>query len=308
MGRRSRVHRLAPTLLALLVASGCASAPGVSASRATDRVIRVVAAEDSWGSIAKQLGGSHVRVTSVITNPNTDPHDYEPTVQDARDFADARLVLLNGAGYDAWAQRLLAAGPDSSRVVLDVGDLVGVPPGGNPHLWYSPADVHAVMSRVTADYERLDPHDAAYFDGRRQRYESESLGEYDRLIAEIGSRYGGTPVGGTESVVTPLAKALGLRMLTPRGFLDAVSEGVDPTAADKATVDSQIRSRRIKVLFYNGQNATPDVTALLSAAKAAGIPVVTVTETLAPASATFQDWQVRQLRATEQALKSATGR
>jgi zinc/manganese transport system substrate-binding protein len=305
--RRSATHGLV-ALVVLLLVTGCAQTRAGVAVRVTRSVVSVVAAENSWGSIAKQLGGAHASVTSVITNPNTDPHDYEPTVQDARDISDARLVVFNGAGYDAWVGRLLAASPDDSRVVLEVGRVARVPAGGNPHLWYSPADVHKVIARIAGDYTRLDPSDAAYFHARRRAYEGVSLAEYDRLIAGIRSRYRGTPVGASESVVAPLASALGLRMLTPRAFLDAISEGVDPTAADKATVDAQIRSRRIKVLFYNEQNATPDVTAMVSAARAAGIPVVTVTETMVPASATFQDWQTRQLRATERALKIATGR
>ncbi len=300
----------AVALAVTLLLTGCVGAPTARSTGGgiSSGAIQVVAAEDFWGSIAAQLGGSRVNVTSIITNPNTDPHEYEPTVQDAREIATARFVLYNGVGYDPWVQRLLAASPVSSRAVLDVGGLVGVSAGGNPHRWYSPADVHTVIAQITANYARMDPADSAYFHGLRKRYETVSLAEYDRLIAEITSRYGGTPVGASESIASPLAQALGLDLITPPAFLAAISEGVDPTAADKATVDDQIRSRSIKVFIYNDQNATPDVAAIVYEARSAGIPVVAVSETMVPASSTFQDWQVRQLRVLEQALKRATGR
>jgi zinc/manganese transport system substrate-binding protein len=302
--RRSTRAALAAALLAAILIPGCATSP----TGPTGAGVRVVAAENFWGSIASQLGGTHATVTSIISNPNTDPHDYEPTVQDARTIATADLVVYNGAGYDPWVLRTLAAGPDSKRIELNVGDLVRVPAGGNPHQWYSPDSVHAVIAETTADYKKLDPAHAAYFDQQRTAFETKGLAKYDALIAGIKSKYAGVPIGASESVVAPLAQALGLKVLTPPSFLNAVSEGTGPTAADKATVDSQIKSRQIKVFIYNRQNSTPDVTALVNEAKAQGIPVVTVTETLEPVTATFQDWQSAQLESIQEALKQATGR
>jgi zinc/manganese transport system substrate-binding protein len=314
--RESRLRRArSPVWLALVLAAvlsagvpqaGCAAKPVDSTAPRTG--IRVVAAENFWGSIASRLGGTRATVTSIVSNPNTDPHDYEPTVQDARAIAAADLVVYNGAGYDPWVQRILDANPDSSRIALSVGDLVGVPAGGNPHMWYSPDDVRAVIERTTAYYKKLDPTEASYFDERRSAFETKDLARYDALVSRIASTYAGVPIGASESVVAPLAEALGLKLLTPESFLNAVSEGTGPTASDKAIVDAQIRSRRIKVFIYNRQNSTPDVNALVGEAKAQGIPVVTVTETLEPATATFQDWQSSQLESIQQALRTATGR
>lgn len=272
------------------------------------KTIQVVAAENFWGSIASQLGGSHVKVTSIINNPDTDPHDYEPTAADARTVAGAQYAIVNGIGYDAWADKLLASNPGSGRTELKVGDLVGIKPGGNPHRWYSPDDVHKVIGQITADYKKLDPADAAYFDQQRKNFEEKTLGRYNSLISEIKSKYAGTPIGASESIVTPLAEGLGLTMLTPESFLDAISEGGDPTAQDKATIDAQIKGKQIKVYVYNSQNSTPDVQAQVDAAKAAGIEVATVTETPNPPNASFQDWQTTQLAALEQALAKATGK
>jgi zinc/manganese transport system substrate-binding protein len=237
-------------------------------------------------------------VESVIHNPATDPHDYEPTAADARDLAEAQLVVVNGIGYDPWADKLLAANPVDGRDEIDVGDVLGLDKGDNPHRWYSPPDVRRVADAITASYKKLDPAHAAYFEALRVG----ALDGYNNLFAGIRERYAGVPVGASESIVEPLAKSLGLRLITPSGFMNAVSEGGEPSASDKAEADRQIAGHQVKVWVYNSQNATPDVKRLTSEARAAGIPVVGVTETLAPESATFEQWQSRQLRALEEAL------
>jgi zinc/manganese transport system substrate-binding protein len=267
--------------------------------------IHVAAAENFWGSLAAQLGGDRVQVTSVITNPATDPHDYEPTAVDARAFAGAQMAIVNGIGYDPWASKLIAANPVKNRVVLDVGNLVGVHAGGNPHRWYSPANVQQVIAEIVRDYSRLDPQDAQYFARRKSQLETTGLRRYKSLIATIRRRFHGTAVGASENIFAPLAQALGLELVTPASFLKAISEGAEPTAAEKTTIDRQIARKQIKVWVFNGQNSTPDVTRLTDAARRKGIPVTTITETLTPAAATFEQWQVRQLKALEAALARA---
>ncbi|GAB2720114.1 metal ABC transporter solute-binding protein [Kitasatospora kifunensis] len=268
----------------------------------------MVAAENFWGSIATQLGGAHVKVTSIITNPDTDPHSYEPTAADGRTIAGADYVITNGIGYDAWSDKLLAANPASNRTALKVGDLVGLKEGDNPHQWYSHDSVYKVIDQITADYKKIDPADAASFDSQKQTFESQTLAQYNQLESDIKAKYSGTPIGASESIVTPLAESVGLKMLTPETFLDAESEGTDPTAADKSTIDQQIATKQIKIYVFNTQNSDPDVVAQVNAAKAQGIPVAEVTETLAPASASFQDWQVKELQGIESALKQAMGK
>ncbi|MFJ8389870.1 metal ABC transporter solute-binding protein, Zn/Mn family [Streptomyces sp. NPDC094438] len=316
----ARVRAVAGSLAvitALAALSACSTSSGTSGTKGAaspadgkggSAPLHVVAAENFWGSVAQQLGGDHAQVKSIISNPDADPHAYEPTAVDGRTVATAQYTIVNGIGYDAWADKLLSANPGSGRTDLKVGDLVGLKPGGNPHRWYSPADVHKVIGKITEDYKKLDPADAAYFDGRRKTFEAQTLAPYDKLVADIKARYAGTPVGASESIVTPLADGLGLKMLTPESFLDAISEGTDPTAKDKSAIDAQIKNKQIKVYVYNSQNSTPDVAAQVKAVKAAGIPVATVTETLTPAGASFQDWQVRQLQDIEKALALATGK
>ena len=290
-------------VLLVLAAAGCGQGSTGSSGK-----LQVVAAENFWGSIAQQLGGQHVAVTSIVTNPASDPHDYEPTSADARTMAGARVAIVNGIGYDAWATKLLDANPTSGRATVDVGDLLGLKAGDNPHQWYSPPSVQRVIDRITAGYEKADPMHSAYYEQRRRLFETKSLARYRQLIAQIRKRYAGTPVGASESIFAAMGPALGLRLLTPTGFLNAISEGTEPTPADKTEVDRQIARRRIKVWVYNSQNATPDVRRLNGAARAAGIPIATVTETLTPAGASFEAWQARELTGLEAALAKAGGR
>ncbi|HVB63765.1 MAG TPA: zinc ABC transporter substrate-binding protein, partial [Nitrolancea sp.] len=217
-------------------------------------------------------------------------------------------VILNGAGYDPWMQSLIDANPTSGRTILNVGDLVGKKSGDNPHLWYSPDDVSAVVERMAHDFAALSPADAAFFAQQQTQFTTSGLKNYHDLIAEIKQRYSGTPIGSTESIFVYMAAALGLDLITPTGFMQAISEGNDVTAADKATFDQQITQKQIKVLVYNTQNATPDTDALKTKATSVGIPIVGITETLDPATDTFEAWQVRQLTDLKNALAQATGR
>lgn len=152
------------TPIPLLATVGLLAAATACSTSSDGKTLHVVAAENFWGSIASQLGGTHTQVTSIINNPATDPHDYEPTAADARTVAGAQYTIVNGIGYDAWADKLLAASPSTTRTDLKIGDLVGLKPGGNPHRWYSPADVHRVIERITADYKTLTPAGASFED------------------------------------------------------------------------------------------------------------------------------------------------
>ena len=270
--------------------------------------VLVVAAENFWGSLATQLGGDHAQVISIITSPNTDPHAYEPTPQDGRIIAQAQYAIVDGAGYDPWAPKLIAANPSTGRKTLTVADLAGRHEGDNPHMWYDPTIVGQVIDRITSDLKALDPTDAGYFDQQRATFTSVAMKPYNDLRASIKAAYAGVPVGATESIFVDLARDLGLNLITPYEYMKAISEGNDPSAADKVTFDAQITGKQIKVLVFNSQNSTPDLQALVDKAHAGGIPVVPITETLDPAGATFQAWQSRQLAALQAALAQATGR
>ena len=277
-------------LSGVLLASACSS-PSLNSGGSGK--IEVVAAESFWGSIAAEVGGDHVHVTNVIVNPNVDPHDYDPTPGDARLFAEAAYVIVNGAGYDAWASKLLAANPVDGRKVLDVAAFGGVHAGQNPHIWYSPAIVEKVVAKMGADLG---------VSGAAGKVWATGFADYRATVATIKQRYAGTRVGATESIFSYMAQGTGLDLITPPAYLSAISEGADPNASDKGTVLNQIATGQIKVLVFNSQNSTPEVQATVDAARANGIPVVTITETLVPAGATFEAWQTSELRALLNAL------
>jgi zinc/manganese transport system substrate-binding protein len=306
---RARLGSLATMLLGVAVlAPGCGGSGSSAAAGPSSGKIEVAAAENFWGSIAAQLGGTKVAVNSIIVNPNTDPHSYEPTAADGVRIARSQMAIVNGIGYDRWASDLLAANPSSSRVVLDVGKLLGLSDGDNAHQWYSPESVQRVIGGIVADYKRLDPGDAAYFEQQRKTFEATALTEYDRLRSEIRSRYAGVPVGYSESIFQPLGQSLGLKLMTPYRFAKAIAEGTDVGAQDKQTVDRQAETGAIKVWVFNSQNATPDVQRVNQLAREAHVPITTITETLSPASATFEQWQSAQLESLMAALHAATGR
>jgi zinc/manganese transport system substrate-binding protein len=266
--------------------------------------IRVVAGQNFWGSIAIQLGGSKASVQSVVSDPNADPHEYETNTNDARAFAEANLVILNGAGYDTWGTKLLSSNPSDHRTVLIAADLLGKKAGDNPHFWYYPDYVTRVADQITSDYKSIDSADAAYFDQQRAAFTT-ALKPYTQRLAEIKAKFSGAPVAATESIFVYMATALSLNLISPTEFMNAVAEGTDPPASAVITFQNQITSRQAKVLVYNVQTATAVTTNIKHLAALADIPVVGVSETLQPESATFQDWQLAQLLALENALNAS---
>jgi zinc/manganese transport system substrate-binding protein len=287
------------TVLLALAASAC----GDSTPPAATGTIKVVAGQNFWSSIATQLGGSKASVQSVVSDPNADPHEYESNTNDARAFADAGFVILNGAGYDNWGNKLLAANPSDHRTVLIAADLLGKKPGDNPHFWYNPDYVTRMADQITADYKSIDSADAAYFDQQRAAFTT-ALKPYTQRLAEIKAKFSGVPVGATESIFVYMATALGLNLISPTGFMDAVSEGNDPPASAVIDFQDQVTRKQVKVLVYNVQTATAVTTNVKHLAARAGIPVVGISETLQPESATFQDWQLAQLLTLQNALSA----
>ena len=304
----SRIRAFPCVLAGILLLTLAACGTTFQTTTGSSGPVQIVAAENFWGSIAAQVGGSHVHVTSLIVDPNADPHDYEPTTANARAVADAQYVIFNGAGYDPWMNKLLQSNPVSERKELNIGNFNGKHEGDNPHMWYNPDYVTAVANKIRDDLKGIDATDAAAFDQSTQAFLTTGLKQYHDLIAAIKTKYSGTPVGATESIFSYLAPALGLHLITPYSYLKAVSEGTDISAADEATVEQQITQKQIKVLIYNSQNTPNNIQALIDKAKSSNIPVATITETLTPATASFQDWQSKELQGIQSALVQATGK
>jgi len=262
-----------------------------------------VAAENFYGNIAKQIGGDRVSVTSILTDPTVDPHEYESNVQNAIAVSNARFVIKNGGGYDGWIDRLLAASPNSDRIVLTAYDsALPVILPDNVHVWYSFEDIRVIARAIATNLNKLDAAHAGTFNHNLQQFE-QALTPVQQQFAAIKSRYAGTAVGLTETIFLYQANPLGLKVLTPFEFQKAVAEGNDPPASSVLEANDQIDRRMIKVLIYNAQTNTPITTNLLNAAKRQRIPIVAVTETM-PSAKTYQQWMFDQLVSLQQGLQS----
>lgn len=292
-------------LLLALVASFFSGACGNSqqAGGSNASTIAVVAAENFYGNIVKQIGGDRVSVTSILTDPAVDPHEYESNVQNAIAVSNARFVIKNGGGYDGWMDRLLAASTNSDRMVLTAYDIAPSRLPDNVHVWYSLDDIQTIAHAITTSLKKLDSAHAETFDHNLQRFE-QALMPVQQQIEAIKSRYAGTVIGLTETIFLYQTNPLGLKVLTPFDFQKAIAEGNDPPASSVIEANDQINQRMIKVLIYNAQTNTPITTNLLNAAKKQRIPIVAVTETMPPAK-TYQQWMLDQLTSLEQGLQSS---
>jgi zinc/manganese transport system substrate-binding protein len=261
--------------------------------------IKIVAAENFYGDVAHQIGGDNVAVTSILTSPQGDPHAFEANAATARAIADAAIVICNGAGYDAWADKLLSASPSASRVVLVVAKLVGSKTGDNPHLWYGPATMPTLAAALAATLEALDPGHARDY-VRRLALFATSLEPLAARIAALRRKAAGTPVAATEPVFGLMADALGLAMRDHRLQL-AVMNGTEPSASVIAAFAGALRSRSVKILFYNAQTTASLTAQMRRIAAEAGVPIVGVTETEPPGK-DYQEWMLSTLDAVDRAL------
>lgn len=295
------------TFLMICVVSACGTpAAGSSSGSSVPGAIQVVAAENFYGDVVKQLGGSHVSVVSILSNPNVDPHAYESNVQDGIAIQKAQLVIENGLGYDDWMDKLLSASPNASRIVLTAGNIINHRLPDNPHVWYSFDNMATIAQTITAALKKLDPADASTFGNNLAAFKN-SLVPLQQQISAIHQRYAGTPVALTETIYLYQSNPEGLNVLTPFAFEKAIAEGNDPPANTVTTTNDQITRKQVKILIYNVQTITPITTNLQSEAKNLHIPVVPVSETMPPGT-TYQHWMMNQLTMLAQALATATGK
>ena len=313
--RRGGLHRttVATTLtagaLVLLAACGSSSDPaagnGLPSPRAsnagTGGKLGVVAAENFWGNIAEQIGGGTVAVTSIISDPNTDPHEYETNASDAAAIVGASFVIENGVGYDDFVDKLLRASPKQDREVLKISDVVGVSSDVNPHLWYNPDYVRKAAQAIEGQLAKEDPAHAAAYQASLASFLTGEQQVVD-VISEIRAKHGGEQIAYTERVPGYLIEAAGLKLGTPASFAQSIEDGNDPSPADYAAFQVALKDHKVNALLYNAQVTSPITQHLTDLAKSSGVPVVGVTETLPPDEKNFQTWQADQARALVTAL------
>ena len=283
-------------LAAIITLAALSLAP---AARAADGKINVVAAENFYGDIARQIGGDRVAVVSIMSNPDQDPHLFETTPGIVKQIAGAQIAIVNGADYDPWMEKLLSAAPQPARKVIIAADLVHKKAGDNPHLWYDPATMPAVARAITAALSNADSAHKEDYAARLATFLG-SLKPINDKIAAIRGKFAGAPATASEPVFGYMAQALGLKMRN-ESFQLSVMNDTEPSARDVAGFERDLKDHKVRVLFYNKQASNKIVQHLVELARAAKIPVVGVTET-APPDMSYQDWMLTQLNDTERAL------
>jgi len=307
--KRAFVFTVSFVSLCLFLFSACGSTgagtttgSGTSSTSASGlKGINVVAAENFYGNVVQQLGGSHVNVTSILSDPNVDTHEYTSNVQTAVKVSKADLVIENGLGYDDWMDKLLAGSPNSNRILLIGGKLADHSFPDNPHVWYGMNNMPAIAQGITNALKKLDSADASTFDSNLTTFK-QSLTPLQQKIASINAKYKGTPVALTETIYLYQTLPEGLHVLTPFEFMKANAEGNDPPANTVTSINNSINQKQVKILIYNVQTVTPITTNVQNEAEKQNIPVVPISETMPP-SKTYQTWMGDQLDALATALQ-----
>ncbi|CCD36641.1 Zinc ABC transporter, periplasmic-binding protein ZnuA [Candidatus Paraburkholderia kirkii UZHbot1] len=283
----------------LISCAALAAALCISVHAAAAAPVKIVAAENFYADVARQIGGAHVQVTSILNNPDQDPHLFEASPSVGRALTHAKIVVYNGADYDPWMDKLLSASKASDRRTIVTGQLAHKQSGDNPHLWYDPSVMPLVAKELATTLEASDPPNAQDYAKNLQSFLA-ALKPIDARIKAIKAKYASTPVTATEPVFGYMAKALGLDMRNEH-FQLSVMNDTEPSASDTAAFESDLRNHAVKLFIYNSQASDGAATRMLALAKQSGVPVLGVTET-APAGKSFQRWMLNELAAVEKAL------
>jgi zinc/manganese transport system substrate-binding protein len=282
---------------------GTSTGPGASADA---RLITAVAAENQYGNVIAQVGGRYVSVSSLLSNPNTDPHAFEASPQVARQVGSARLIVQNGLGYDSFMNAIEAASPSPGRSVITVQQLLHLPDSTpNPHLWYAPGTMPRVANAIATDLGAIDPAHAAYYRANAAAF-TQSLHSWQDALAGLRGGYPGTPVATTEPVADYFLQAAGAVNETPWTFQADTMNGVDPSPQDVATERALLADRKVRAFVYNVQVTDPLTQSLIALAKANGIPVVGVYETMPQPGFDYQSWMLAEATALKNAISNRT--
>jgi zinc/manganese transport system substrate-binding protein len=290
----------------VLAADGCSSSGSGSAASVSGAggKIDAVGAENEYADVISQIGGQYVNATAIMSNPNTDPHTFEASAQVASEVSGAQLVVQNGVGYDDFMTTIEQANASSSRKVVNVQQLLGLPTTTpNPHLWYKPSTMPAVAASVASDLESLDPSHAAYFKANLATFDS-SLGAWNTAITQLKTKFGGDAVATTEPVADYLLQAAGINNLTPWAFQADIMNGTDPSPQDVATEQSLFTGHKVKAFVYNQQVTDSLTQSLLTLAHQNNIPVVGVYETMPTPGYNYQKWMQAEVGALSNAFGS----
>lgn len=296
------MHRIARIAIAALASVGmlasvaaCGSGQSTSEKNGT---IEVAASVNQWGTVAKALGGDNVNVTSIINSTNVDAHDYEPTTSDIAKLQKAQVIIVNGAGYDAWAVK---AAQTANAIIVNAAEIGGVNDGENPHVWFS-ADVRkAVAQAITEAYEQADAAKKNDFDKMNDRWTAEE-NNVESKIAEVKQKTDGLAYAATESVASYLAEDMGLADATPSGYARAIANESEPTPTDIKQFTDALKAGEIKLLVVNTQEESELTGKITDAAKSVEVPMVELTEQMPEQYDSLTAWMEGLVDAFSQAI------
>ncbi len=280
-----------------------ASSAGAASSGKSGTIV-AVGAENEYADVVSQIGGQYVRATAIMSNPNTDPHTFESSASVSRVVSAAQLVVQNGVGYDTFMTKIESASPSSSRKVIDVQHLLGLPDSTpNPHLWYKPTTMPAVAKAVARDLTAFQPDHAAYFQQNLQIFDA-SLAPYYQEMAGIKATFPDAAVATTEPVADYMLQASGIDNMTPWALQADIMNTTDPSPQDVSIQDALFTSKKVKVFVYNQQVTSSVTKAFYKLAQHEGIPVVGVYETMPTPGYDYQSWMLAEADAVYNALAS----
>jgi zinc/manganese transport system substrate-binding protein len=267
-------------------------------------VIRAIGAENEYANVLSQIGGKYVAVSSILNNPNTDPHTFEASPSVAEEVSGAELIVQNGVGYDSFMNKIEAASTNSRRKVITVQNLLGLPDSTpNPHLWYSPTTMPSVAKAIATALSDLQPSHASYFDANLTRFD-DSLKPWLNAIAQFKAKYPNTPVAVTEPVADYMLQAMGMDILTPFRFQADIMNGVDPAPEDVTLEDGFFTKHLVKLFCYNQQVVDPLTTSIRQVAESSRVPVVGVYETMPTPGYDYQSWMLAEVEAIQRAVSN----
>ncbi len=291
---------------AVVIGVGLLSAACGRAGGAGPGMISAIGAENEYANVLSQIGGKYVAVSSILNNPNTDPHTFEASPSVAEEVSGAQLIVQNGVGYDSFMSKIESASPSSTRKVITVQNLLGLPDSTpNPHLWYSPTTMPAVAKTIATVLSDLQPSHASYFNTNLTRFD-ESLKPWLDAIAQFKAKYPNTPVAVTEPVADYMLQAMGMDIVTPFRFQADIMNGVDPAPQDVTLEDGFFTKHLVKVFCYNEQVVDPLTISIRQTAEQSGVPVVAVYETMPTPGYDYQSWMMAELQAVLRAVTSGS--
>ncbi|GGB36438.1 ABC transporter substrate-binding protein [Flexivirga endophytica] len=298
-----RVRWVAAAVVPAVVLTGCGS--GSKGSGGSDGRVGVVASTNVYGDMVRQIGGSHVDVTSILSDPNVDPHGYESNAKNAAEVADAKLVVENGLGYDDFMKELTSSAQSRGQTVVTASKVLGVSGGdANPHLWYDVPRMPKVADAIASALSEIDSKNSADYRKNAAKFKK-SLQPIDAVLQAIKAKDGGAKIAYTERVAGYLLTDAGLKLGIPAGFPQSVEDGDDPSPGDTLAFDKALQKRTVRALIYNSQVTDKQTDQLKQKATGAGVPLVAVTETMPSKSSSYQAWQLKQAKQLQAALEKS---